>query len=83
VPQDSDVITLCIFCKLSLDATNYSSFGKMVNDSPDEYANSNMRREVVGKIIHLCLFAKHDITKGTELRYILYKLSFIFPCVLP
>jgi len=56
-----------VFCD-SVDATEMSGLGRMINDSPYEYANSVMKREVLGKEVHLCLYAKKSIQKGTEIR---------------
>lgn len=52
-----------------MDATKTEGLGKMINDSPDELANSVMKREVLGKNVHLCLYATKNIAKGTEIRY--------------
>ena len=49
----------------------------MVNDSPTEFANCQMKREVVGKDIHLCLFALKKIQEGTEIRQGLFYFRLI------
>uniref|UniRef100_A0A7M5WZD9 Core-binding (CB) domain-containing protein n=1 Tax=Clytia hemisphaerica TaxID=252671 RepID=A0A7M5WZD9_9CNID len=48
-----------------------SSYGRLVNDSPEIYANCVMKRERIGDSFALCLFVKKDIDIeiGTELRY--------------
>ena len=57
------------FCFSSIDATHVHGYAKMVNDSPDKLANSFMRRVVVNnESVHICLFAKCNITAGTEIR---------------
>ena len=54
------------FC---VDATKEkNSLAKMVNDSQDKFANAVMKRMVIGKKAHLCLFAIKHIQSGTELR---------------
>ena len=46
----------------SIDATDYNCLGKLVNDSPNRYANARMKRFSVGYSIHICLFASKDYT---------------------
>ena len=41
----------------------------MVNDSPEEKANSKMKRYVNDGVAHIGLFAKCKIELGEELRY--------------
>ena len=52
----------------SVDATHEKSYGRLVNDSPENYSNTKMKRIVIDKAIHLCMFAKDLIPIGTELR---------------
>lgn len=53
----------------SIDATNVRSVARMVNDSPEEKANSKMKRYVNDGVAHIGLFAKCKIELGEELRY--------------
>ena len=41
---------------------------KYVNDLPELYCNSKMKRMVVNENVHICLFATKDIPKDTEIR---------------
>jgi len=52
----------------SIDATNVDGLGKMVNDSPEEYANAKMKRDVFNNSVHLFLVAVCYIKAGTEIR---------------
>ncbi|XP_066919992.1 uncharacterized protein [Clytia hemisphaerica] len=54
---------------ICIDGTMESSFGRLVNDSPQDFANSVMKREKIGNRVILCLYALNDIEIGTELRY--------------
>ena len=51
----------------SIDATNETSYGKFVNDSP-VYVNAVMKRERVSNSVVLCLYATQKIASGTEIR---------------
>lgn len=57
------------FFKYSIDATDCTGYGKMVNDSPSGKANALMKRELWEGSIHLCLYAKADIKEGSEIRF--------------
>jgi len=64
------VITfIVIIYPFSIDATEIEGLGKMVNDSPEIYANAKMKRMIIGKDFHLCLFSTASIEKGTEIRW--------------
>lgn len=59
-----------VFLFFSVHATiNSKRLGRLVNDSPAKEANSYVKVIDVDGIQHLCLFARHDIRSGTELRY--------------
>lgn len=54
----------------TIDATNCRNcLHRMVKDSPECYANSEMKRVVAGERVHLCLFAIKHIPENTEIRY--------------
>ena len=56
-----------LFC-FSIDATKPSDrLGRLVNDSG--VGNCKMRKVIVDKVPHLCLFATQDIHINEELRY--------------
>ena len=52
----------------SIDATKETSYGRLVNDSPSNYANAVMKRICLDGIVHLCLYAIQDIDKDFEIR---------------
>ena len=57
-----------LFC-FSIDATkDTTSLGRMVNDSPNDFANAKMKRVICETDAHLCLFAINEIKAGTEIR---------------
>ena len=53
----------------SIDATNNKRIGKLINDSPKEFANAKMSKMVFDGKFHLCLFAIKDVCIGEEIRY--------------
>ena len=63
------IIIFSIF--VSIDATDVSGLGKMVNDAPDRHANAKMKRQIIGDSVYLCLFATGDIPTGTEIRLLI------------
>lgn len=79
----SSVISFNTFShNYSIDATYSTTFGRLVNDSPENLANGKMKREVISGGICLCLYAKVDIAEGTEIRYPLIKQSLTFTLML-
>lgn len=63
-----EIYLFSIYTFFSLDATNIHCMGKMVNDSPEMFANAKMKKVIINENIHLCLYAIKDINKGTEIR---------------
>ena len=57
----------------SIDATFEKSFGRFVNDSPPQTANSVIKRQVVAGVSRLCIFANKDIDAGTEITYVNFR----------
>lgn len=58
-----------ILC-FSIDTTErIDSIGRLVNDSPNNFANARIKRVAANSIVHLCLFAIKPIDLGTEIRY--------------
>ena len=57
------------FFVFSIDATFCISICKFVNDSPQSFANCQMRQFSLNGKTHLCLLAKTEISKDTELLY--------------
>jgi len=51
----------------SIDATNSSGYGRMVNDA--KHGNFIMKKIIVGDEEHLCLFANDDTRPGDQLLY--------------
>jgi len=52
----------------SVDATLTDGLGKMVNDSPNNFANAKIKRIVISNKIYICLFATKDLNVGSEIR---------------
>jgi len=55
--------------KYCIDATFSKCLGRLVNDSPDKFANSYMKVIDLDEKPRLCLFAKKEILPETEIRY--------------
>ena len=53
----------------SIDATDVPGLGKLVNDSPERFANATMKKIVISGEAHLVLFAIREINQFEELRY--------------
>lgn len=53
----------------SIDATNSTGLGRLVNDSPRSRVNAIMKKIIINHQTYLCLFAACDIPINTELRY--------------
>ena len=58
-----------MFFLISVNATHFDSFGKLVYNSPDYVANAVMKKVGVVGWEHLVLFSIRPIQKGVELRY--------------
>ena len=52
----------------SIDATDVPDC-KLVNDSPERFANATMKKIVISGEAHLVLFAIREINQFEELRY--------------
>ena len=63
----------------SLDATKSKRIGRNINDSGKMYLNSVMKKILVNETPRLCLFAKKDIDKNTEIRYDYGERSSVLP----
>ena len=63
------VVSQYFFFVFSIEATFSIVIGKFVNDSPQSFANCQMKQYLLDGIPHLCLVAKKKISKDTDLRY--------------
>jgi hypothetical protein len=53
----------------SLDATETTTMGRMINDATGKSANCCMKVIELAKTPHLCLFATRKILSSEEIRY--------------
>jgi SET domain. len=59
----------CTLHYFSIDATLTDCLAKFINDSPDDYANSSMKKVFLDGQPMLVLKAKRDIEVHEEIRY--------------